>query len=63
VINYSHREFDVTKEQMFDIIKYKNIVFENNTLNEDMLNDIQRENNKKNDLHFGLIFFNLLTMW
>jgi len=32
---------------MFDIIKGRNFVFENNTLNEDILNAIQRENNKK----------------
>ena len=30
--------FDITREQIFDIIKSENFVFKNNTLNEDMLN-------------------------
>ena len=47
---------------MFDIIKGRNFVFENNTLNEDILNAIQRENNKK-WLTFSSNFFNLLTRW
>jgi len=47
VVDQSHRWFDVIREQMFDIIKGKNLVFENNTLNEGMLNAIQKENNKK----------------
>jgi len=55
VINDSHRGFDV-KEQEFDMIKGENFEFKNNTLNEGMLNAKQIENNKKNDLHFGLIF-------
>ena len=44
MIDYSHPEFDVIREQWFDIIKGENFVFENNTLNEDMLNAKQREN-------------------
>jgi len=56
VVDHSHQGLNIIREQMFDIIKGKNFVFENNTLNQSMLNVIQRENNKKNDLHFGLIF-------
>jgi len=55
MIDHSHRGFDVIREQGFDIIKCENFVFENNTLNEGMLNVKQTKNNK-NDLHFGLIF-------
>jgi len=41
---------------MFNIIKgNNNFIFENNILNKDILNVIQRENNK-NNLHFSLIF-------
>jgi len=47
VVDHSHRGFDVIREQMFDIIICGNFVFENNTLNEGMLNAIQRENSKK----------------
>ena len=47
MIDHSHREFVVIREQKFDIIKGENFVFENNTLNECMLNTIQKENNKK----------------
>ena len=47
MVNHSHRGFHIIREQMFDIIKGRNFVFKNNTLNEDMLNVIQRENNKK----------------
>ena len=43
----------------FDIIKGENFVFENNTLNEGMLNVKQIENNKK-WLTFWSNFFNLL---
>ena len=35
------------ENKRFDIIKGENFVFENNMLNEDMLNDKQTENNKK----------------
>ena len=56
MVDHSHQGLNIIREQMFDIIKGKNFVFENNTLNQSMLNVIQRENNKKNDLHFGLIF-------
>jgi len=47
VVDYSHRKFDVIREREFDITKGENFVFENNTLNEDMLNAKQTENNKK----------------
>ena len=47
MIDHSHRKFDVIEEQEFDIFKCENFVFENNTLNEDMLNAKQTENNKK----------------
>ena len=47
VIDHYHRGFDVIREQEFDIIKGKNFVFENNTLNEVMLNAKQTKNNKK----------------
>jgi len=56
VVDHSHREFDVIREQWFDIIKCENFVFENNTLNEGMINTIKTKKLKKNDLHFGLIF-------
>ena len=59
MVDHSHPRFDVIKEQRFDMIKDENFVFENNTLNEGMLNVIQKT--IKNNLHFGLIFFNLLT--
>ena len=38
MIDYSHRGFDIIREQEFDIINGENFVFENNTLNEGMLN-------------------------
>ena len=47
MVDHSHREFDVIREQEFDIIKGENFVFENNMLNEYMLNAKQTENNKK----------------
>ena len=47
MVDHSHRGFDVIREQDFDIIKGENFVFENNTLNEGMLNAKQTENNKK----------------
>ena len=47
MVDHSHREFDVIREQRFDIIKGENFVFENNTLNEGMLNAKQTKNNKK----------------
>ena len=47
MVDHSHREFNVIREQRFDIIKGGNFVFENNTLNEGILNVILRENNKK----------------
>jgi len=49
VVDHSHRGFDVIRKQGFDIIKDKNFVFENNTLNEGMLNAKQKI--IKNDLH------------
>ena len=54
MVDHSHRGFDIIIEQGFDIIKGKNFVFDNNTLNEGMLNAKQKT--IKNDLHFGLIF-------
>ena len=47
MVDHSHRGFDVIREQDFDIIKDENFVFENNMLNECMLNAKQIENNKK----------------
>ena len=47
MIDHSLREFDVIREQEFDIIKCENFVFENNALNEGMLNVKKKENNKK----------------
>jgi len=47
VVDHSHRGFDVIREQGFYIIKGENFVFENNTLNEGMLNAKQIKNNKK----------------
>jgi len=38
VIYRSHRGFDVIRKQGFDIINGEDFVFENNTLNEGMLN-------------------------
>ena len=38
MVDHSHRGFHVIREQKFDIIKGENFVFENNALNEDMLN-------------------------
>jgi len=38
VVDHSHQEFDVIREQGFDIIKGENFVFENNTLNKGMMN-------------------------
>ena len=38
MVDHSHRGFDVIREQGFDVIKGENFVFENNTLNEGMLN-------------------------
>jgi len=46
VVDHSHRGFDVIREQWFDIIKGEDFVFENNTLNEDMLNAKHIENNQ-----------------
>ena len=37
MVNHSHRRFDVISEQGFDIIK-GDFIFENNRLNEGMLN-------------------------
>ena len=62
MVNNFHRRFDVIREQEFDIIKRDNFVFENNMLNEGMLNAKQTENNKKR-LTFWSNFFNLLTFW
>ena len=39
--------FDVIRKQMFGIIKGENFIFENNILNESMLNAKQTQNNKK----------------
>jgi len=61
MVDHSHRGFDVIREQRFDIIKGENFVFENNTLNEGILNAKQK-NNKKG-LIFWSNFFNLLTRW
>ena len=47
MVDHSYRRFDVIGEQKFDIIKGENFVFENNTLNEGMLNGKQTENNPK----------------
>jgi len=47
MVDHYHRESDVIREQEFDIIKGENFVFENNMLNEYMLNAKQTENNKK----------------
>ena len=44
MVDHSHREFDVIREQKFDIIKGENFVFENNTLNEGMMNAIKTKN-------------------
>ena len=44
MVDHSHRGFDVVK---FGIIKVKNFLFENSTLNEYMLNVKHIENNKK----------------
>ena len=38
MVDHSHQWFDVIGKQGFDIIKCENFVFENNTLNECMLN-------------------------
>ena len=38
MIDHSHQEFDVIKEQAFDAIKGEFFLFKNNTLNEGMLN-------------------------
>ena len=62
MVDHSHWGFDVIREQEFDIIKGENFVFENNTLNEYMLNAKHIENNKK-WLTFWSNFFNLLTRW
>ena len=47
MVDHFHRGFDVIRDQEFDIIKGENFVFENNTLNEGMLNVKQTRNNKK----------------
>jgi len=47
VVNHSHRGFDVIREQELNIVKGENFVFENNTLNADMLNAKHTKNNKK----------------
>ena len=47
MVDHSHREFDVIREQEFDIIKGENFIFESNTVNEGMLNAKQIKNNKK----------------
>ena len=52
MVDHSHQGLNIIREQMFDIIKGKNFVFENNT-----------HKTIKNYLYFGLIFFNLLTRW
>ena len=46
MVDHSHRGFDVIREQGFDIIKGENFVFENNTLNEGMMNAIKTKNLK-----------------
>ena len=55
MVDHSHRGFNVIREQGFDIIKGEKFVFENNTLNEGMLN-VKHTKNNQNDLHFCLIF-------
>ena len=47
MVDHSHRGVDVIRDQGFDIIKGENFIFENNTLNEGMLNAKQTKNNKK----------------
>jgi len=54
VVDHSHGGFDVIREQRFNIIEGKKFLFENNTLNEGMLNAKQKT--IKNNLYFGLIF-------
>ena len=46
MVDHSHRGFDVIREQGFDIIKGENFIFENNTLNEGMLNAKHRKQQK-----------------
>ena len=41
MVDHSHRKFDVIREQGFNIIKCENFVFENNTLNEGIMNAIK----------------------
>jgi len=43
VVDHSHQGFDVIREQGFNIIKGEIFVFENNTLNECMLNGKQKQ--------------------
>ena len=38
MVDYFHLGFDVIRKQGFDTIKGENFVFENNMLNENMLN-------------------------
>jgi len=47
MVDHSHRDFDISREQEFNIIKDENSVVENNTLNKSMLNAKQIKNNKK----------------
>jgi len=62
VVDHSHWGFDVIREQGFDIIKDENFVFENHTLNEDMLMlMLNTQKTIKKLLTFWSNFFNLLT--
>jgi len=47
VVDHFHQEFNVIREQRFDIIKCENFVFENNILNEGMMNAIKTKKLKK----------------
>jgi len=47
MVDHSHLGFDVIRKQKFVIFKVENFVFENNTINEDILNAKQTKNNKK----------------
>ena len=49
VNHYSDRRFDIIREQEFDIIKGEKFIFENNTLNEGMLNTKKTKKTIKND--------------
>jgi len=47
VVDHSYLGFDIIRKKEFDIIKYENFIFKNNTLNEYMLNVKYTKNNKK----------------